>query len=423
MLIQLFYTLRVLYSLISFLDLHAEVPQCTYCHIDNQTKIENFTRDLKMSESIELRNNCALCHVNLFFTEKNKRKYDWNPHIAHLNPEKFNEKYLYAKNPGLSFVVNGLNRFTDCGFKKFLTSPIPRRYKSLNSMFPINPVDIEKVISENKITLDPCSVEKNNEDYLLGEKVFTKNCITCHSDNDNRTHAPRLRLGYPLFSKNYFSYRVQQGFKKTGESDFIYQYFWKEIKHNLIKNKMSSEYLMPSFNNLSTKEINGLYQYVSFSDQDLSTIQIPDGNLNYSNDPAGLFLEVQKNIFDTSCRHCHGQTYEGAALINKVMGVKHDPQNGLLVFPSSGIEIKATKQLSLVLSPTNECGPSPLVKILWERHLEVKGQKNLTKPGMPINLSPIPINAITHLQQWSNMGCPSPVGWLCVACKKAKLGK
>ena len=69
MLIQLFYTLRVLFRILCILEVHAEIPQCTYCHIDNQSKIENFTLDPKMSESIELRNNCALCHVNLFFTE------------------------------------------------------------------------------------------------------------------------------------------------------------------------------------------------------------------------------------------------------------------------------------------------------------------------------------------------------------------
>ena len=423
MLIQLFYTLRVLFRIFCIFEVHAEIPQCTYCHIGNQSKIENFTLLKKTSDSIELRNNCALCHVNLFFTEKNKRQYNWTPHIVNLNPGKFNEKYLYAKNPALNFVIEGNNRFTDCGLKKFLANPVPRRYKSLNSMFPISPIEIEKVIKENKISLEPCSEQKDIAAYTQGEKTFKQNCIICHSDNENKTHAPRLRVGYPLFSKKYFIYRVQHGFKKTAASDFVYQYYWKEINHNLIKNKMAAEFLMPDFKKLSLKEINNLYQYVSFSNQDINSIQIPDGNLDYMNDPTALFLDVQKNIFDTSCRHCHTQSSHGAALINKVLGKTQNNSIGPLVFPASGTNIKATKQLSLVLSPTNDCGPSPLVNILWERHLEVKGHKNLTKPGMPINLSPIPINTITHLQQWSNMGCPSPVGWLCKACDKGKLVK
>jgi cytochrome c2 len=396
----------------------AEVPQCIYCHLDNVTPVSSYSLEKKVPYSLELQKNCALCHVNLLFTKTNNRDYGWTPHPVEAHKNKFKDDFIYAKNPALRFTIEGNNRFTDCGLRQFLSSPIPRRYKSLNSMLPIKPADIELAIKENKIALDPCVEKKQPTPNLAGENIFKNNCLSCHSDNENTIHGPRLRLGYPLYSKKYFAYRVKNGFIKTDPLDFIYQYQWKEVKKKLVKAKLGPKFLMPAFNKLSKGDLDNLYEYVSFSNEDLSSIKAQVELYNHTDDPDGLFSEVTHNIFETSCRHCHSTSTYGMKLLKEITGVPADKNYDLVQFPVRDRPFTPSAKFSEILSPTKDCGPSPMVKILWERHREIKGSKAMNKPGMPMNLPPVPFNTINQLRKWSNLGCPTPKGFLCKACKK-----
>ncbi len=403
----------------SIISLQAEVPKCTYCHVDNQEALVNFTNESKVSSDPKLQVNCALCHVNLFMTQKQKKSFTWSSHQGNSNLNKIDENYLFSKNSSLVFVVEGQNRFTDCGLKTFLTTPVPRRFNTLISMFPMDLADVEEMIKSKNIKLETCPDKGTEKASLLaGEKIFKANCLSCHSEDSKSTiKGPRLRLGYPLLSFKYFSYRVKNGFQKTSSNDFIYQYYWKEKKTQFLKNKMETRFLMPSFSHLSDIDVENLYQYINDSKEDLESIKIKEDVLSFITDPADLFMDVQNNIFSTSCRHCHGHSSHGSNFIKDVLGFKKHVKGDLIQFPIEAQNLKPSEKLSQLLSPSEKCGPSPLVNLLWERHLEVKGTKSLNRAGMPINLPPIPVNTINHLREWGKIGCPSPNGWLCKGCK------
>lgn len=379
-------------------------PKCIQCHHNNQELQTNY-QFLDLTKE-KMPDNCQSCHVNIHAAVNDQRSITWPTHLKSGNEKLFTEEYLYVNNPALIYKINGITRFTDCGLRSFLKNPVPRKYGAQNSMFPLNDQEIDEAISENKIPLVKCtSLEKNSDLYNKGEKLFLKHCLSCHDASASLQGAPKIRLGHPLFSKDYFEARVKnKNIKK--ESNFIYHYYWKTQNKQL--KKIAKKNDMPVFSHLTKTDIDALYHFVAHNADDLRSLSILGAETINATNPLELYNVVEEKIINGSCKHCHFNS-------NTMISAVFDTKKAIPSLFNDNRPLLKSDELSAIFSVDQKCGPSTVEKVLLERHLEFKGQKtNHNIKGMPLNLAPLSLSAIKSIRAWTLIGCPSPSGYLCI---------
>lgn len=385
-------------------------PKCIECHLPNNQSEINFAT-IDQTKDV-LPHNCQSCHVNIHAAVNDNRPVTWPTHLEKGGEKLFTESYLYVTNPQLMYQVDKTIRFTECGFKSFLKNPVARKYNNKLSMFPLSEKEITEAIKENKIPLEKCVPQPLDEkQQALGEKLFSTHCLQCHNANANSQGAIRIRLGYPLFTEDYFQLRLKNKDMKIGPH-FLYHYYWKTKGNKISKEAKKNE--MPTFSNLSKTEIKALYQYVSRSKEDINNIVILDEETVMANNPLESYQIIEQKIFNGSCRHCH---FASNQIINSVF----DVEKPIPAFFNEKRPLLKSEELNRLFSTGKSCEPSMMEQVLRERHFEVKGNKqNPNIKGMPLNLAPLPFSVIKQFKEWSIIGCPSPNGFLCTKRDQCK---
>jgi mono/diheme cytochrome c family protein len=234
---------------------------------------------------------------------------------------------------------------------------------------------------------------------------------------------PRLRLGYPLLGRAYFGARVRHG---TGTRDAapVWQRRWEAVKGKLVAT-FTGVVAMPAFANVAEADVDALYAYVG---ADASDVPVAPVAASAAKAPAAivvdeairvpLFREVQRKVFDTTCRHCHSPDARDQGLIESVFGRVEGSVPAEL--PMTRLGLGPSDTLTRMLSPGPGCSDSVLVARLKARGAEWSGHAVAGAPrGMPLTMPPLPNEVIRLVEAWSAAGCPSDRGDLCVACANA----
>lgn len=272
------------------------------------------------------------------------------------------------------------------GLLRFLAAPIPRRSWTGYSMHPLNEIQLAAVRSQIKGIAEQAPSEvTHGGNPIKGKRLYSElGCGNCHGQKGNI--APALRIGYPLLSLAFFKAKV---------SGTI------------------AEGSMPSFPRLKAADLTSLYRYISADSGDLPKYRrdtlspIPStGNM--------LYQTVQREVFGGSCRHCHSSQAKSQSAIAAVFG--GDRHAGFEV--SRDERGKTVASLKGSIAGHDKCAMSHVITRLKERAKEWTGEDDLHLVGMPLGLTPLPDRDIRTLEMWTALGCPTPGGKSCDACRK-----
>jgi hypothetical protein len=197
----------------------------------------------------------------------------------------------------------------------------------------------------------------------------------------------------------------------------LWQRSWEAAAGNLVA-RTATAVTMPPHLDLGDTEIDALYDYVGSdrSDVPLPSPALQTGRIEVPDEiRRSLYREVQKRVFDTSCRHCHSPDPRDQKLIESVFGAIPDAAPAEL--PMTRLAVSPGATLHKLLSPGAGCSDSPLLVRLKARAAEWAGHATPGAPrGMPMTLPPIDGDAIRLVAVWTQVGCPSDHGDLCEAC-------
>jgi mono/diheme cytochrome c family protein len=392
---------------------------CTSCHLDSPTRYfyESFGAFSKAPPPTPT--GCAQCHVSNHVAALSARPAPWLPLTGGMIA-RIRRFHAYVDAPSLVTRVEvpggtRVPRFTACGLEQFLSNPLPRHGGARQSMFPVESSRLQAVLRALGPELEPCGAAAAGAAGAIdrGRELFVKRaCVTCHTAAGA---GPRLRLGFALLGRAYFSARVRHG--TGGRMAPLWQRGWEATNGTLVSDP-SGSVTMPAHADLGDADVDALYAYVASDRSDVpAALPVPDTERVGVPDTIrlSLYREVQKRVFDTSCRHCHSPEPRDQSLIESVFGKVSGTAPVELPMTRLGVSPSAT--LRAVLSPGVGCSDSPLVVRLKARAAEWAGHAVAGAPrGMPMTLPPLDRDAIRLVATWSAAGCPSDHGELCDAC-------
>jgi mono/diheme cytochrome c family protein len=307
-----------------------------------------------------------------------------------------------------------VRRYTDCGLEAFLASPVPRRAHPAQAMYPVTAERRRELARALAGAVESCQTAPaaSADQVRRGALLFAQSgCAGCHT---GAGAAPRLRIGVPLLSSAYFRARVRLGGTPNQPR---WQRVWDDTAGKLYAAD-DARTVMPPHPELSNADIDALYLYVSSDRSDVPSPQSRNAEPPFVDVPdelrLKLFREVQRRVFDTSCRHCHSPEPRDQQIIRRVFGAVKDSAPGVL--PMSRAATPSREQLRKALG--TDCQNSPLLQRLrlraneWSGHAAPGGLR-----GMPLTLPPLSEDTIRLVETWRALGCPSDIGDLCSSCK------
>lgn len=397
---------------------------CTSCHLDTAptrflyTSFAGFTKAPPPAPT-----GCAQCHVSNHLAARAPKPLGWLPLGADMLG-RIRGFHAYVEAPPLvtSVVVPGapapVARFTACGLDRFLAEPLPRHGAARQSMYPVDPRRRQAVLGALGRSLEQCApvadTEASRAAVARGRDLFAHlACATCHTGTGA---GPRLRLGMPLLGRAYFGAQVRLG-SADRDATRMWQRSWEAVDGNLAATRAGTV-TMPAHPHITEAEIDALYAYVAADRSDVPVlapapppqqrVAVPDAIRR------SLYREVQKRVFDTSCRHCHSPSPRDQSLIASVFG-KADAAP--VELPMTRLDVSPSPTLRRVLSPGPGCSDSAVLARLKAREAEWSGHPIAGAPrGMPMTLPPLDRDTIRLVTVWSAAGCPSDRGDLCDAC-------
>lgn len=392
-----------------------EKHHCTYCHQSTGTKVDYGFASFKKFKELPFKKNksCFFCHVNNIEVKAQKKKPHWLP----LNTKSIPEDHGYNNVTSLDFIqrFDGevIHKYTNCGFKQYLKTPLKRNPFNNGYMFPIGEERVDSIVSELNPYLEKCQPNISNNSTIYGKKLYKENCSICHDNNQ----APKIKLEFPLISKRYFAEIVRNG---TG-GVYSHRKAWSRNKDTLELKPNTKIPNMPAFSNFTTEDVENLYFYLFLSEQDSQTKAPLDLNtkkmeIDLSN--AALYNTVVKNVFQSSCKHCHSPNTEERAEIAKVFRGNEPQLTKIPVFPLAKHPVKPNPLLSSVLSPGKDCKPAKIVQALQNRANEISGNTFSSEiGGMPLTYKNVSEENIQFIKEWTQRGCPNKEGEnLCDKC-------
>ncbi len=351
---------------------------------------------------------CSVCHLNLGLAYQ----YGKAPKIPFSKKtlKQFSDNDLYYGIPPLKFTHMEVARYTKIGLEQFLTNPVPRYFNSTSSMYPLPQNQLKDILSTINNQLEEVPNFVNNNTLLnKGSRLFNSyGCDTCHNSKNINHKIPRLRIGLPLFSFKYFKKRVIKG---SSNKNQLHGQKW-EAKQDKWYRAPDPTVAMPAYP-LSIEQLQALYTYIVNDRSDLPPYTASADDTVFFG--RKLFNEVQKRIFNGSCKHCHSGDQQSR---NISLSIFSDPKKqSLAYFPQTTINYNQLDKYSIeILQPGPDCKDSQIVSRLKDRHLEWRGLKNSVTSGMPLTLPPLPQSDIELLDLWTKTGCPTNKGNLCKPC-------
>ena len=396
---------------------------CTSCHLDGSPTrfmYESFEAFSKAPPPAPT--GCVQCHVSNTVAAAPGKPPAWLPLTAGMI-DRIRQFHAYVAAPALTTRVElpgpsgkraPLARFTACGLERFLASPLPRHRSGQQSMFPVEPTRLRTLMTALGPELEPCGDAGSAAQIARGRELFDQlACSGCHAGTGQ---GPRLRLGIPLLGRAFFRARVKLG-AGTSAAPQIWQRGW-QAQHGQLVPRLTDAVVMPPHPDVTEADLDALYAYVAADRSDIPAatpvrrvdrVDVPD-SIRMS-----LFREVQKRVFDTSCRHCHSPEARDQRLIETVFG--EVPNAAPVELPMTRLAVSPSATLRRVLSPGPGCSDSPLLARLKARADEWSGHAVASAPrGMPMTLPPVDGDAVRMVAVWSAVGCPSDRGDLCEPC-------
>jgi mono/diheme cytochrome c family protein len=397
---------------------------CTNCHLSEETRVQAIFSSYDVFRTTALEpGTCAGCHVNNGIAVQSTQRVSFLP-LSDAAVVRIRHSHAYRQAPDLAATlavspsaptIFSLQRFSECGLRAFLASPVPRRLHATEAMFPMLPGRVDAVVRVSGLA--PCNADDGGDATHGKDLYLAKGCAGCHGV---RAEAPLLRIGIPLLSRWYFAMRVRKG---TGSGKgSVYAKHWVADGDTLRAVADPAAAIMPAFDELTENDVDDLYRYVSEDATDrpkLRTLTTPtstssrDGAWSKSVGQA-MFRAVQQQVFDTSCRHCHDARPESRAVLAQTFGASSEIEFPLSRAPTP----PPSPALRDVLSPGPACSDSRLVARLRARRLEWTGTPAAVR-GMPMTLAPLSDETVRTVEAWSRHGCPSDIGDLCDACGDA----
>jgi len=399
---------------------------CTSCHLDGRPtrfiydSFEAFSKSPPPAPT-----GCVQCHVNNAVATAPSKPPAWLPLSAGMI-DRIRQFHAYVAAPSLTTSVElpgpagkraPLARFTACGLERFLSSPLPRHRAGQQSMFPVEPTRLRTLLKALGPELEPCrdgSAAPSTDEIARGRALFDQlACSGCHAGSGQ---GPRLRLGFPLLGRAFFRARVRLG-AGNASAPQIWQRGWQAQRGQVVP-RLADAVVMPPHPDLTEADLDALYAYVA-SDRTDVPAAAPVRPVERVDVPASirmsLFHEVQKRVFDTTCRHCHSPDTRDQGLIESVFG--QVPNAAPVELPMTRLAVAPNATLRRVLSPGPGCSDSPLLARLKARADEWSGHVVAGAPrGMPMTLPPVDGDAMRLVAVWSAAGCPSDHGDLCEPC-------
>lgn len=368
---------------------------------------------------------CAHCHVSNFLAAAPTQPKGWLPLTVGMI-ERIRRFHAYVEVPSLTMSVRlpdrsdkqrPVPRFTTCGLERFLSNPLPRHGAARQSMFPLEPSRLRTLLKRLAPELERCNDDGSPEPSLVehGRELFGQlACATCHT---GAGLGPRLRLGFPLLGRAYFRARVRHG-AGNRMAPQVWQRSWEAVGGSLVAT-LAGAVAMPAHPDLSDSELDALYAYVEADRSDVPspTRAVPDAKQIEVPDAIrlSLYRDVQKRVFDTTCRHCHSPDARDQLLIESVFGKA--PGSAPVELPITRLAVSPNATLRKLLTPGAGCSDSLLLVRLKARAAEWAGHGITGAPrGMPMTLPPLDNDALRLVEVWSAAGCPSDHGDLCDAC-------
>jgi mono/diheme cytochrome c family protein len=402
---------------------------CTSCHLDGRaTPFLYASFDAFRKAPPPAPTGCVKCHLSNSVAASAPKPAAWLPLTAGMI-DRVRRFHAYVQAPAIvttvslpdrSGKVRTLPRFSACGLARFLGSPLPRHGDARQSMFPVEPGRLRRLLATLAAELEPCSeaAPAASAQVARGRELFGRlACAACHTGVGL---GPRLRLGYPLLGRAYFAARVRQG-TGTRAAAPVWQRRWEALEGQLVATS-SGVIAMPGFADVSDADVDALYAFVGADASDVPVAQVaPAKGAPVVVDDAirlPLFREVQRKVFDTTCRHCHSPDARDQGLIESVFGRVEGSAPAEL--PMTRLGLGPSDTLRKMLSAGPGCSDSPLLVRLKARAAEWTGHPIAGAPrGMPLTMRPLPNDVIRLVEAWTAAGCPSDRGDLCVACPNA----
>ena len=397
---------------------------CASCHLGDRPGDFLFASFRAFQQGPAPRpDECARCHVNNALAAAAPRPAAWLP-LASDTLARVRRFHPYVASPALVFAVDApdasgelqrLPRFDTCGLERFLAAPLARSGAAAQSMFPVEPARRRALLASLASDLAPCeSGTASAAELERGRTLYADlGCAGCHT---GAGAGPRLRLGLPLLARAYVRARVRLGSTAAPRD-------WTTADGKIVPRGATGGVAMPAHSELSDADLDALHAYIASDRSDVpaaeprlpaASIDVPDGIR------LALFRDVQRRVFDTSCRHCHSDDAEAQTIIQGVFGdaaSDGDRRARALALPVSRLPTPAdSPSLRSALEPAPGCGASRLVARLRARAHEWSGEPAGAVRGMPLTLPPLPEAAIRLVEVWTAAGCPSDTGDLCTAC-------
>ena len=355
--------------------------QCNRCHEADNLKPE-----------APLNLNCQKCHQKIFeggysgeYSEEAISR--WQSHIHHLRNV-----------PNLTNISKRVRREW---FEKFLLNPVVVR-PNLHSMMPkldVTEEDVKLISDYFYGNIKEEEVKNLKGDKNLGEKLFfEKGCDGCHGRNSEIDYKMfNLKSRESLFEIKSMAPNLLVTKERMSEDVII-----KWLKD---PRDVSPYSIMPRIE-LSEDEVLHLARYIKTlpseklacsSSIKLSSDQVP--KIDYS--------VLESRIFKKICWHCHSDPIP-------MKGDGGPGNTGGLGFKGKGIDFssyealqKGRKKLdgtreSILADDAN--GFPIIIAHLLARHDEVQCAKYTDIKGMPLGLTPIPIEDIQLLYAWIKQG-------------------
>lgn len=378
---------------------------CLNCHSSGKEELpylfsskENFIKEKPKSSQ------CLKCHASLIVLAKSGEQPSWSIPFTEEVLKRFNDNQSFGHIPQLS----DFKKYTDCGLRQFLRSPVSRRFNGRESMFPLQEKVIDEVMQGRR--LEECRhLSFSPEMINNGRVLFIKlSCVSCHSEGGE---GPKLRIGIPLLSYSYFEANLKRNSHHLNKG-----WLREAYRTNVISKKLNGGIQMPAFS-LTEVEKKSLYAYLSSSKEDLVKHMLQTNEVKQESYGKALYGSVVKNVFTKSCQHCHSNSSEMEQDNQRIFG-ENNIRSSSFTLPTLNRKAIKSNRLKEVLSPGTKCQDSLIVKVLLERHNEWRGEKKSALRGMPLTGAPLSLNAINQLRDWTNQGCPTGEEFLCQPCEK-----
>jgi mono/diheme cytochrome c family protein len=429
---------------------------CTSCHLPLDAAVPAIFADRgAFLASPPEGSACAACHRNNAAGVRASPRPTWLP-LSEAAQARVAKDHPYLGAPDLAAPLGfgeaaagtgttrwSLQRFTACGLRRFLSSPVPRHARAggaEESMFPLSAPQIDAIVEGSG--LEECAGAANAGEAARarGEAQFgALGCAGCHAAKSARAPAaPRLRLGFPLLARAYFAARVREG---SGRGLLpVHAFVWSaagtrlvplpraQATASLAEGTTADAAEMPAYQGIAEDDVAALYAYVASDASDLphgGARALRDGGAERGEaraprDPwskevgARVFRQVRERVFDGACKHCHDASPGATRAVAKALGRAPEVE-----FPTSRRATVPSPTLARALSPGPECAPSPIVVRLRRRQAEWTGREGDGNPGagMPLTRAPLDDGTIRLIDAWTMHGCPSDAGDLCVACR------